>query len=110
MSRSLPRGAAKGFSITADRQPMVVAAGVWSAIRILLKPFEYRQLSFLVHMPFHMGDHNDKGGNRIRVRFFDRGTNMHRLWDSDMIVHIGDTEDFWLLGRIIGVSSAFNEN
>jgi hypothetical protein len=41
MSRSLPRGAAKGFSITADRQPMVVAAGVWSAIRILLKPFEY---------------------------------------------------------------------
>jgi hypothetical protein len=32
------------------------------------------------------------------VRFFDKGTNMHRPWDSDMIERVGDTEDFWLAG------------
>ena len=49
-----------------------------------------------LHMPMHVGDNNDKGGNRTQVRFFDRGTNMHSLWDSGMIEYICDTEDFWL--------------
>jgi nuclease S1 len=49
-----------------------------------------------LHMPMHVGDNNDKGGNRTQVRFFDRGTNMHSLWDSGMIEHVCDTEDFWL--------------
>jgi nuclease S1 len=49
-----------------------------------------------LHMPMHVGDNHDKGGNRTQVRFFDRGTNMHRLWDSDMIQRIGNTEEFWL--------------
>lgn len=47
-------------------------------------------------MPLHVGDNHDKGGNKTQVRFFDRGTNMHRLWDSDMIARAGDDEDFWL--------------
>jgi hypothetical protein len=49
-----------------------------------------------LHMPLHVGDNHDKGGNQTQVRFFDRGTNMHRLWDSDMIERVGHTEDFWL--------------
>jgi nuclease S1 len=49
-----------------------------------------------MHMPLHVGDNKDEGGNRTQVRFFDKGTNMHRLWDSDMIERTGDTEDFWL--------------
>jgi len=28
------------------------------------------------------------------VRFYDRGTIMHRLWDSDIIERAGDDEDF----------------
>jgi hypothetical protein len=47
-------------------------------------------------MPLHVGDNNDKGGNQTQVRFFDQGTNMHRLWDSQMIEHVSDKEDFWL--------------
>jgi hypothetical protein len=47
-------------------------------------------------MPLHVADNHDKGGNRTQVRFFDLGTNMHRLWDSDMFERAGDTEDFWL--------------
>ncbi len=49
-----------------------------------------------LHMPLHVGDNHDKGGNKTQVRFFEDGTNMHRLWDSGMIRHVGDTEDFWL--------------
>jgi hypothetical protein len=44
----------------------------------------------------HDRDTHDKGGNLTQVRFYDRGTNMHRLWDSDMIEREGDDEDFWL--------------
>ena len=41
-----------------------------------------------LHMPLHVGDNDDKGGNRTQVRFFDQGTNMHSLWDSGMIEHV----------------------
>jgi nuclease S1 len=49
-----------------------------------------------MHMPLHVGDNHDRGGNDTQVRFFDRGTNMHRLWDSDMIQRSGNSEAFWL--------------
>ena len=38
-----------------------------------------------LHQPFHVGRGEDKGGNDLQVRWFNEGTNMHRLWDSDMI-------------------------
>jgi nuclease S1 len=38
-----------------------------------------------LHMPMHVGDNRDRGGNDTQVRFFEQGTNMHRLWDSDLI-------------------------
>ena len=47
-------------------------------------------------MPMHVGDNHDRGGNDIQVRLFDRGTNMHSLWDSGMIERVGTKEDFWL--------------
>ncbi len=49
-----------------------------------------------MHMPMHVGDNRDKGGNRTQVRFVDRGSNMHRRWDSDMIERTARTEEFWL--------------
>jgi nuclease S1 len=49
-----------------------------------------------MHMPMHVGDNHDRGGNDTQVRFFDRGTNMHRLWDSDMIERVSKDENFWL--------------
>lgn len=38
-----------------------------------------------LHQPMHAGLAEDKGGNDFQVRWFNRGTNLHRLWDSDMI-------------------------
>jgi hypothetical protein len=49
-----------------------------------------------MHQLCHVGDNGDKGGNRTQVRFFDRGTNMHALWDSGMIERVSKSEDVWL--------------
>ena len=38
-----------------------------------------------LHQPLHAGYGIDKGGNTIQISFFGKGSNLHRLWDSDMI-------------------------
>jgi hypothetical protein len=65
------------------------------------RPVEERRfaLRFLVHlvedlhMPLHVGENHDKGGNDLQVRWFDRGSNLHRVWDSGIIDHAGRGED-----------------
>jgi nuclease S1 len=49
-----------------------------------------------MHQPCHVGDNHDKGGNNTQVRWFDRGSNMHRVWDGSIIERAGTTENFWL--------------
>ncbi len=46
-----------------------------------------------MHQPCHAGDN---GGNRTQVRFFDKGTNMHALWDTGMIERVSKSESVWL--------------
>lgn len=38
-----------------------------------------------LHQPFHTGRGEDKGGNDIEVLWFNESTNIHRVWDSQMI-------------------------
>ena len=52
------------------------------------KAFHLRMLVHLIgdlHQPMHIGRAEDKGGNTIQVQWFGRGTNLHRVWDEDMI-------------------------
>ncbi len=42
-----------------------------------------------LHQPLHVGRGEDKGGNDIQVRWFKEGSNLHRVWDSDMIDYYG---------------------
>lgn len=42
-----------------------------------------------LHQPMHVGRLEDKGGNDIQVRWFNKGTNLHRVWDSNMIDDYG---------------------
>tara|TARA_R110000868_G_scaffold37481_6_gene132615 strand:- start:13203 stop:13976 length:774 start_codon:yes stop_codon:yes gene_type:complete len=42
-----------------------------------------------LHQPMHVGQLEDKGGNDIQVEWFGRGTNLHRLWDANMIDDYG---------------------
>lgn len=52
------------------------------------KAFYLKMLIHLIgdlHQPMHVGRLSDKGGNDFQVNWFNNGTNMHRLWDSQMI-------------------------
>jgi len=40
-----------------------------------------------VHQPLHVGLASDKGGNQFQVRAFGRGTNLHGVWDRELIAH-----------------------
>ena len=67
-----------------------------------------RALRFLIHFlqdmhqPVHVGDRRDRGGNDLQLRFFDDGknprpgTNLHRLWDSDVIERYSTDENVWI--------------
>ncbi len=51
-------------------------------------------LRFLVHIvgdlhqPLHVGNGTDRGGNDVKVQWFWDKSNLHRVWDSEMIDHM----------------------
>ncbi len=56
------------------------------------KIFYLKMLVHLVgdlHQPMHVGRLEDKGGNDIQVQWFKEGSNLHRVWDSNMIDDYG---------------------
>jgi len=38
-----------------------------------------------LHQPMHVGKSEDRGGNDFKVKWHYKDTNLHRVWDSDMI-------------------------
>jgi hypothetical protein len=40
---------------------------------------ESGQLVEDLHMPLHVGENPDNGGHFLQVRWFDRGSNLHRV-------------------------------
>ncbi len=48
-------------------------------------------LKFLIHLvadlhqPLHVGDRNDRGGNRTQVVYFRTPANLHRVWDTEIL-------------------------
>ena len=52
------------------------------------KAFYLRLLVHFVgdlHQPMHVGRSEDRGGNDIKVLWFGKKSNLHRVWDSEMI-------------------------
>lgn len=52
------------------------------------KVFYLKMLIHLVgdlHQPMHVGRLEDKGGNDIELKWFGKNTNLHRLWDANLI-------------------------
>jgi len=41
-----------------------------------------------LHQPLHVGRASDWGGNRIRVKWFDKESNLHKVWDEEVIEHM----------------------
>ncbi len=44
-----------------------------------------------VHQPMHLGYEKDRGGNDIAVYFGSKPTNLHRIWDHDLVFLNGKT-------------------
>lgn len=38
-----------------------------------------------LHQPMHLGHKTDLGGNKTKLKFFDRDTNLHSIWDSSLV-------------------------
>jgi S1/P1 Nuclease len=38
-----------------------------------------------LHQPMHVGCCDDRGGNNVKVKWFGDNSNLHRVWDSEMI-------------------------
>jgi hypothetical protein len=38
-----------------------------------------------VHQPLHSADRHDRGGNDVRVVYAGRATNLHHIWDVDLV-------------------------
>lgn len=54
------------------------------------KAFHLRLLVHFVgdlHQPMHVGRAEDRGGNDITIYWFGKKSNLHRLWDSQLIDH-----------------------
>ncbi|WKK86800.1 S1/P1 nuclease [Marivirga arenosa] len=52
---------------------------------------EQNQLKILIHLvgdihqPLHVGTGEDIGGNAVKLKWFGKNSNLHRVWDSEMI-------------------------
>ncbi|MGI9550844.1 MAG: S1/P1 nuclease [Aurantibacter sp.] len=42
-----------------------------------------------LHQPMHVGRLEDKGGNDIQVQWFNKGSNLHKIWDTNLIDDYG---------------------
>jgi hypothetical protein len=66
-------------------------------------PLAERQLAlrFIIHIvgdlsqPLHVGNGKDRGGNDVKVTFFGKPTNLHALWDSDLVDQEGLAFSEW---------------
>ena len=63
------------------------------ANRSYQKKFRQEALAFLVHLiadahqPLHCINNNDRGGNDVAVMFFNTPTNLHEVWDNELLFH-----------------------
>lgn len=61
-------------------------------------PNDWVALAFLahfigdLHQPMHVSFADDLGGNRAPLVYFEQPTNLHRLWDTDMLAKRGGSQ------------------
>lgn len=60
-----------------------------------------------VHQPLHTGYSDDKGGNTYQLQAFNKGSNLHALWDGGLIRNLNEDIDA-LTKRLLAKRSAPN--
>lgn len=69
-----------------------------------------QQLYFILHLfgdahqPMHVSRAADLGGNKIPVTFFGRKSNIHRVWDSDLVDN--DNYSYTEYARVLDIHNA----
>lgn len=55
-----------------------------------------------LHQPLHVGRRNDRGGNKVLVKWFDDDVNLHSVWDEHLIesTNLSYTEFSTFLNRV----------
>lgn len=82
--------------------------GIQKAIEVLKdknasdadKEFQLKLLVHFIgdlHQPMHIGRKEDLGGNRIRLRWFGKSTNLHSLWDTKLIEYFNMSYTEWAI-------------
>lgn len=65
----------------------------------LAAPVRAEALKFLIHFvgdlhqPLHCADNHDRGGNEVKVILGRRSTNLHAVWDNDVVKALGRDPD-----------------
>ena len=65
----------------------------------LAKPVRAEALRFLIHFvgdlhqPLHCADNHDRGGNEVRVLVGAGETNLHAVWDTNVVAALGQNPD-----------------
>jgi hypothetical protein len=49
-----------------------------------------------LHQPLHVSDNHDRGGNQTQVQFFGKGSNLHQVWDGELIQAMWTDEQQYL--------------
>jgi len=70
---------------TIDRQVDILKSRTSDAARLVALKYVVHFIAD-VHQPLHVGLSSDKGGNQFQVRAFGHGTNLHGVWDRELIV------------------------
>lgn len=93
-----------GLLITSIREQLRVLKD--PAAASAAKAFALKMVIHLVgdlHMPLHVGNGQDQGGNNCRVYFHNKATNLHALWDEGLIdftkLSYSEMTDFVSQGR-----------
>lgn len=75
-----------GDAVTAVKQqieklsdPATTKAEAALALKILI------HVTGDMHQPMHMGYATDLGGNRVKLKYFNRDKNLHGIWDTDLL-------------------------
>ena len=80
------RDCADGQCVVAaiDRQRAVLGSTAPEAARLQALKYVVHLVAD-VHQPLHAGFADDRGGNRYQVQSLGRGTNLHAVWDADLL-------------------------
>ena len=82
------RDCARGQCVVAAIERQATILGARGADSDRLKALKYL-VHFVadVHQPLHAGFADDRGGNTVQLQAYGRGTNLHAIWDTALIVN-----------------------